>query len=227
VNIILTIYFITMFSIAASAKIDIIGPGTYGADEFKFGKEKSIWPCLFVRNGKSEIHNATAILTEWKLPEDEVGMKVTLPQEVLFCLRGINLKIGQNIPSANIAEPFVLDPLMPPKTLSFGTLKFKIQGTISISDEAFKNNKKLLTTDDDYKIVIDIKNKSVVTDPPFTNIMVHKILWIGDLNQDGFPDILTQPYDGEIVLPKALLSSKKSSGGLFKMELVGSVPAGD
>jgi hypothetical protein len=215
-----------LFFISATclAKIEIAGVGEYIGESGSFIKNESAWHGLIYRDGKYQVCRATASVVPEVFAEDEKGVVVSFEPAVIFAVHGMNLNEGQTVPGFIMKGPMAIDPTEPPKDISFGTVKAKIYGTMTLDKELFlKRRKSLNGQNTNYKIVLESGGTSVVIDPPIRSTSLHNILWIGDLNNDGFPDILTQPGVKESTLPKVLLMSKRN-GKKVSMENIGEIP---
>ena len=178
----------------ASATVSILRPGTYHEGEVSVFEPSGSWlGILKSGDGKFSAKQVTVKMTKVKdqVVGDEDGktsaVEVTSEADVEFLLRGFAMP-ANGFPTVELKR----ESLKPGESMEFvlGEKHAKLSATGLLKKQGDQD---IIT---DYRWVYEVDGKSqLIAETKGFDDREFKVLWVGDLNNDGLPDVIADTSD--------------------------------
>lgn len=195
--------------LAAAENPQVLRPGVYHSEEIEKFAASSDWIGLVkLENGDYVAKNVAVKMARVKdVVVDEGGeataVEVTTDSAAEIFLHGLNLKDGQKLNSFEIKK----ESLKPGEALDWSlagkTAKLSALGSATKNGEieSFRN----------YKWQFEwAGKKQILAESELLELQNFKLIWVGDLNEDGIPDIIADISNHENLSEVTVFLSQKN-----------------
>jgi len=182
------------------------------------------WISVHPMESKSVLKKVKIYVSAEKRFEDTPYWEVSTPEPGLFLVKGVELKV-KSIPSApkyGADGPHIFKEYEPTE-IKFGNFKVQYYSTFGVSKTEYDKNPKI-GRKETYTLVLDADGRKLEMKMSAVIRFPYKIVWMGDLNIDGIPDVLVRPHHPEKIFHSTFFMSEKKNDR-YRMIEVGTYPS--
>jgi len=202
----------------AADNLQVIHNGVVLEEHLAGVTDNSEWYAVRREMGFTNVEKVKISVSKKQVYDGVKFRNVSSPGQSTFLIKGKGIQAG-NLPSLYPGTYIFRD--YDPQVLNYDKFSLTYYATFGVPAEEFKKNPQIGERKN-YRLFFEMKSHRVEVKPSDVASMPYKIIWMGDLNKDGFPDVLLQPYDPEKQFDSTLFVSEKKEGK-FQLKEIGTL----
>jgi len=192
----------------------------------KFGGEIETgteWIAIYPKKGTTDLKKVKISVSPEKRFENTPFWQVSTPEHGgLFMIKGVSLK-SKSIPSAPEYGPEGprIFKNYEPKEIKFANFHVRYYATFGVSKSEYEKNPGF-ARHENYRPILEMGKHKLELKISQVNAFPYQIVWMGDINWDGMPDVLVRPHEIGKMTPSTFFISEKKKNG-YQMVEVGTI----